>query len=213
MQIDEFIRRDSLASHAYLVRGTSDVLYEAALRALLERAGKAGLADVWSTRTESFGIDEARELASFALLKPLHERKYLLVAAHSMTTEAQSALLKVVEDAPGHSVFFFIVEPGVPLLDTLQSRCVVVAVERDDNRELGTTFMSQSLAERLRRAEAFSTVSDREGARALVRSLLALADERSYTALQLRDLLEADRMLSLTGSSPKSVIGHLALTL
>lgn len=210
------ILNGSTLAHAYLVW---DPDLEAArhLEEYLDEHGlaKRGSADVLQSSYDSLGIDEARSLMQFASLKPLGARKYLIITASQITTEAQSALLKSVEEGVGKSVFFFIVRPGVAVLDTLQSRCVVIKTSEDNEQagDLGKEFLMLDYKERLARAEKFGKDSDREGARALVRSLLVLSTEKKFEKEKLRDLLEANQYLQLSGSSPKGVIGHLALVL
>lgn len=203
------------STHAYLIRGGVGVTEH--VLSLLEKKGVIvkGNPDCLMQTFEVFSVDDARALASFAALKPIGKFKYLLVQAQSMTSEAQSALLKVVEEGSGHSMFFFVIPTGVPVLSTLLSRCVVVRDGHADAGEqsLGEKFLSLSYKERLLRAETFGKDSDREGARLLVRSLLRIASSKTFDTKKLRDLLEADQYLQLSGSSPKGVIGHLALVL
>lgn len=213
MPAADFIRKGVLTAHAYLVFGDTDALYEPCRLAIEARAGAPGLADVYTEHTDAFGVAEARALAAFASFKPVSGTKYLLVVAKTITPEAQSALLKVVEDAPGDSVFFFVVEYGSPILETMRSRCVLLPSDANHDTTRGTEFLALTVPERLKAAEAFGTSQDRDGARALVRSLLARATTSGFNATQLKDLLDAERFLALSGSSPKSVIGHLALTL
>lgn len=199
---------------AYLIRGGA-ASRTALIAALEERSvSMRGNPDVLAQEFETFSIDDARALAAFASLRPLGERKIILVSAQGMTREAQNALLKVVEEGSGHSIFFFIIPAGVPVLPTLLSRCTVVqALPSDRETERGEAFLRLGYADRLKAAEAFAKTQDREGARMLVRSLLALADEKKFGRELLRDLMDADRYLQLTGSSSKAVIGHLALVL
>lgn len=213
MQVADFIREGVLTAHAYLVFGDTGALYESCRSAVEARAGTSGLADVYTEHTDSLGVTEARALAAFASFKPVSGTKYLLVVAKTITLEAQSALLKVVEDAPGHSVFFFVVEYGAPILETMRSRCVVLPGDGKHDTVRGTEFLELTIPERLKIAEALGTSQDRDGARALVRSLLALATDGRFSRTQLEDLLDAERFLALSGSSPKSIVGHLALTL
>lgn len=202
------------STHAYVVRSTQDVRDTVQDFLISEKKIDTGSPDLYSIAYETLGIDDARQIAQYASLRPLGEKKFILVYAARLTTEAQSALLKVLEEGSGHSVFFFIVPPGVPLLETLLSRCVVVREHsKEDHTALGKEFLKLSYAERLKKAEKFGKESDREGARTLVRSLLALASDKKFTQEKLRDLLDADRYLQLSGSSPKGVIGHLALVL
>lgn len=215
MDFIQYIRTGSDLGHAYLTRAPAEETYALAKAALEERVGRTRNADVCSRIFNEMGIDDARAVAEFAFLKPLGERKYILLSFKNASIEAQHALLKVVEDGSGKSSFFFVVEPGTMLLPTLISRCVVLALQGGFERDVARAqeFLSLSYAERLGRAEAFAKEHDREGARSLVRSLLAWADGSRVSARTLRDLLEADHALQLSGSSPKSVIGHLALTL
>jgi len=213
-------------AHAYLIR-TNDGDFDTLLKNHIEEhvLGGQGSADMFAVRYESLSVDEARTLANYASLKPLGEKKYIIISVKQMTSEAQNALLKIVEDGAGHSVFFFVLAPGVPVLPTLLSRCVVLKSGTDEKSEqenIGKEFLSLSYKERLLVAEKFGKDSDRHGARSLVRSLLSLAGNCGRrtsaisgggTARVLRDLLDADRYLQLSGSSPKAVIGHLALTL
>lgn len=199
---------------AYLIRGGTGA--RDTLIAALEERGVSlrGDPDALAQEFETFSIDDARALAAFASLKPLGERKILIVSAQTMTREAQNALLKIVEEGSGHSVFFFIIPTGVPVLPTLLSRCTAVRTLPDTrDTEHGEAFLRLGYAERIKAAEKFAKDHDREGARALVRSLLALADEKKFDAQKLRDVLEANQFLQLSGSSPKSIIGHLALVL
>lgn len=198
---------------AYLIRGGAGAR-EALIAALEERGvSMRGNPDVLVREANALSIDDVRALADFASLRPMGERKYVLISAQTMTREAQNALLKITEEGSGHSIFFFIIPTGVPVLPTLLSRCTSVkgraAEERDIER--GEAFLCLGYAERLKAAEKFAKDRDREGARMLVRSLLALADKKKLDKKKLRDILEADRFLQLSGSSPKAIIGHLAL--
>jgi len=217
MGIIGYLRNTKQLAHAYLIRTENDTFLEN-LKAYVEGSvlKEKGSPDLFIAEYESLGVDEARALTNYASLKPVSgAHKYMIIRASRMTSEAQSALLKVIEEGVGHSVFFFIVKPGVSVLPTLLSRFVGL---KDDAAgasamELGREFLSLSYKDRLARAEKFGKDSDREGARELVRSLLALAGKQAFEKGKLRDLLEADRFLQLSGSSPKGVIGHLALAL
>jgi DNA polymerase III delta prime subunit len=155
-----------------------------------------------------------RGITDFASFAPLGDRKYILMQVQSATAEAQTALLKSMEEGTGRSIFFFIIPAGTFVLPTLASRCVILKLTADSPQPTaGKEFLELSYKERLAMAEKFGKDHDREGARLLVRSLLSVADQKKFDAKKLRDLLDADRYLSSSGSSPKSVIGHLALVL
>lgn len=218
----DHIQKTKDLAHAYLVRGDAHTI-QIRLIEVLEGRGIAtkGDPDFYAATFESLAVDDVRAIADYASLAPLSGRKYIVLAAGSATPEAQTALLKIVEEGTGRSVFFIIVPAGAAVLPTLESRCVVLKIQDESNNtKEGKEFLGLSYADRLAVAEKFAKNHDREGARALVRSLLALAAEprgdiSRFEVLPqvLRDLLDADRYLALSGSSPKSVIGHLALTL
>jgi hypothetical protein len=207
-------------THAYLIRG-GDATVQGVLEGLTARGiVTRGNPDCYAVSFESLGVDDVRTITDYASLAPLGERKYIIIEAKSATPEAQTALLKVVEEGTGRSAFFFIIEPGAFVLPTLASRCVTLSAKGGSasGGKSAEEFLKLSYKDRLAVAEKFTKDHDREGARNLVRSLLALAGQadaprRNLGAKALRDLLDADRYLASSGSSPKSVIGHLALTL
>jgi len=216
MDILQHIRDSKNLSHAYILR-TTNTSFPTELKSYIAEhlLKQQGSPDIYSVQYETLSVDEARALTQYASLRPLSGKKYILIAAQQITPEAQNALLKVVEEGSGHSTFFFVVGSGVAILPTLMSRCVVLKDDtiESDGEQLGKEFLQLTYKERLARAEKFGKDSDREGARALVRSLLALSDKKKFDKKKLRDLLEADQYLKLSGSSPKGVIGHLSLIL
>lgn len=212
MDAYEHIQKAETLAHAYLVRGGSmgGVIKALEARGVVTR----GNPDFYAVTSESLVVDDVRAIAAFASLAPLADAKYVSIDTKSATEEAQNALLKIFEEGTGHSHFFLVIEPGARVLPTLISRCVVLHSElRTQNSELAQDFLALSYKDRLLLSEKFAKNHDREGARQLVRSLLAIADEQKFDATILRDLLDADKYLALSGSSPKGVIGHLALVL
>ena len=94
-------------AHAYLIYGGGTTFARIKTFAQ-EKAGGAESSDALCFSYDAFGVDEARELSLFASLKPLGDRKCIVISFKASTTEAQNALLKVVEEGVGHSVFFFV---------------------------------------------------------------------------------------------------------
>lgn len=108
---------------AYLVRGGGD-----ALSALVERLEKGGLIertspDLFARTYRSFGVDDAADVRSRARSRPVDaERRVFVLATPSMTTEAQNALLKTLEEPSADAVFFLLVPSPEMLLSTVRSR-------------------------------------------------------------------------------------------
>ncbi|MES2014298.1 MAG: hypothetical protein V4437_00595 [Patescibacteria group bacterium] len=224
MKVSELAHTKEL-HHAYLVvgnagKGAAEVL------AMLETRGvkTAGNADVLALSFTELSVDNAREISSYASLKSLGGSKYLVVTFSRATNEAQNALLKVVEEAPGGTVFFFSIDSIGHVLPTLQSRAVAVLVSdsnmtRSLNDETGEVkeFLSAGFEERLKMVEKMtayiSKSQDRAPVRAFVKGLLTRVHENGASPQALRDLLDAEKFLRQQGSSVKSVLGHLAVSL
>jgi hypothetical protein len=208
--------------HAYVVSGSLEGGRESIMAMLETRGVKThGNPDVLLLSFPELLVDNVRDtLLSFASLKPVGERKYLVVSFSRANEQSQNALLKAVEEGIGSTVFFFCVEPATRILPTLRSRCVVLsagAAAAPAENEDAAVFFKESYEKRLARVEKMagyiSKTQDRAPVRSFVGGLLALAHERHAPARTLRDLLDADRYLRLQGSSPKSILGHLAVSL
>lgn len=70
------------------------------------------------------GVDDARELRSQIMLQPLGRyRVFVIDECHMLSTAAQNALLKTLEEPPAHVVFILATTDPQKLLDTIRSRC------------------------------------------------------------------------------------------
>lgn len=120
--------------HAYAVEGARDVA-EAQILNFLEEVMKfstAGNPDFHSIKIDVLGVEEARRITEMQSRRALSEdapRKVFVIAFSSSTTEAQNALLKVVEEPSAQTNFFFIVPTLGILIPTLRSRLCVVRSE------------------------------------------------------------------------------------
>lgn len=211
--------------HAYIVVGNAGKGVPEVLAMLETRGVKTlGNPDVLTLSFVELSIDDARALASFASLKALGEEKYIVVSWSRATTEAQNALLKVVEEAPGNTVFFFSVDALGHTIATLQSRSTEVFVSdgemiSHDSKVAKdvTDFLRASFEERLKKVDVTATAvtktQDRTYARAFVRELLTRVHETGASPQVLRDLLDAERYMRVQGGSVKAILGHLAVTL
>src|ERR671937_2406624 len=71
------------------------------------------------------GIDEVRELRDAARYRPARDRYkiYILDEAHQITDAAFNALLKTLEEPPGHVVFMMASTQPEDIPQTIRSRC------------------------------------------------------------------------------------------
>lgn len=75
----------------------------------------------------SFGIDDVRSLTLRAHLLPAEATYQLLVVRlEAITSEAQQALLKLIEEPPAATRFLFSLRPAIKLLPTVLSRVVIL---------------------------------------------------------------------------------------
>lgn len=126
----------ALVGNTHLVAGSSEMI--PAVLSLLEGEGikTRGNADVYVRVYQSFGVDEARELRERASSRALSGRRVFIVATPGMTTEAQNALLKTLEEPSGDAHFFLIVPSPHTLLSTLRSRAQVLFLEANTGESI-----------------------------------------------------------------------------
>jgi len=116
--------------------------------------------DYWQKDTDTFGIDESRELKDRHLNKALDQRgiKVFAVRTKFITNEAQNALLKILEDPQPNSFFFFILPSSENILPTLMSRFMPIKrMAGNEKQEKSTAvpfemdyFLSLSIPARIR---------------------------------------------------------------
>ena len=72
------------------------------------------------------GIDDIRDLREKVNFPPAEGRYkiYIIDEVHMLTTEAFNALLKTLEEPPGHVVFILATTEPNKLLPTILSRCM-----------------------------------------------------------------------------------------
>lgn len=209
--------------HAYLIVGGVDSSRTGVV-SLLEKRGvqTIGNPDVQVHAFSELLIDDVRDtLLPFAGLKPLRDRKYLIVSYSRANDASQNALLKAVEESLGNTTFFFCVDSPGHMIQTLRSRCVQVSIgaqdEKDSESEQAETFLKASYQDRLGMVEKMTSyitkTQDRVPVRAFVRTLLTVMHGRNASAGALRDVMDAEKYMRMQGSSPKSVLSHLAVTL
>lgn len=212
--------------HAYLVEGERAVLLPEILEYLVsEKLTEKNSPDLHVLEFDSFGIDDAHALRAEQSMHGVGGgKKFFIVAFNTMTSEAQNALLKTLEEPTEHTHFILITRNKETLIATVRSRVQLVH-EKGKPREskIGEEFISADIPERLLRIEKFTKVKadEKSEAKDAARDFLAhletalharfLADTR-YAA-SLEDVITAKRYLSDRSPSVKMLLEHLALTI
>lgn len=77
------------------------------------------------------GIDTIRDIRRQSGFRPLEgtSRAFLLDECHQLSSDAQNALLKALEDTPPHVFYFLCTTNPLKLLDTIKGRCVQFQVK------------------------------------------------------------------------------------
>ena len=79
---------------------------------------------------KTLGVQAVREqLVDDVIVKPYQSafKVYIVPEAEKMTTEAQNAILKTLEEPPSYAVILLLVTRADALLPTIRSRCVTLS--------------------------------------------------------------------------------------
>lgn len=89
------------------------------------------------TPENSIGIEKIREIISAISLKPYQSPKKIVIIkdAQKLTTEAQNAFLKTLEEPPPNTIIILLVENPDQLLPTILSRCEVLPIKNEVSKK------------------------------------------------------------------------------
>lgn len=169
--------------------------------------------DYIELETEVFGIDEARSLSEWSIKRPIcGDLKVAVISVPHLTSEAQNALLKTLEEPPAGTYFFFILPSSSGLLLTLRSRVHLYYVRGNSEKQIhAKKFLQASIAERLAEIKNLAKNEDKNPMRELVKEL-EVCIPRTETKM-LKRVLQAKRFIGERGSSPKMILEWLAVSI
>jgi DNA polymerase III delta prime subunit len=167
-------------------------------------------------RSEIIGIDEIRELSAEAHRRPREgfTEKHIYLIGLKITSEAQQAALKILEEPPVGVTITLVLPSGTPLFDTVLSRVIVSQLDEASKDEVLTDWLSLSVAERLIEIEQRIKKQDTVWMNSIKSALQKHVS--SSTSMSGEILKEVDFALShlLTrGASNKMLFEHIALAL
>src|SRR5581483_8881950 len=150
------------------------------------------------------GIDEIRELREAARYRPARDRFkiYILDEAHQITDAAFNALLKTLEEPPGHVVFMMATTQPEDIPQTIRSRCQHFSFR---------AVKFEQILDQLRALSTRENIQADEDALAL---LAEAGDGSMRDALSILDQaiascdgrLTADAIRQLVGAAPSGVL-------
>ena len=176
--------------------------------------------------SETFGIDDSRYLKDWASGKPLlGEIKAALVITNAITSEAQNALLKVLEEPPIGTYIFINLQNLNNILPTFLSRVRVLNSDPEATLDPGkeaSKFLHSDINERFSMVR--SLAFKKEG-KTILKNLIKDLEEVAYKNFpakmnskenmgkNMKAILTAKIFSTARGSSPKMLTEWLASVL
>lgn len=145
------------------------------------------------------GIETARNIRKIVPIKPMYgtARVWVLDEAHSLSSEAQKAFMKVLEEAPEWAYFFFCTTDPEKLIAPIKGRCQIITTNKIDD-----AAMHDLLERAMQEAYPGQTISEK-----LMDPLLECADGSARKLLQtlesIMQLEPADRLVSIYSADTK----------
>jgi DNA polymerase III delta prime subunit len=212
--------------HAYFLEGETNLLREVSDDVRAREHIKANDPDFLERAYEKFGVEEAAELKTLASFRSAGAKSFFIIAISSITTEAQQALLKLLEE-PRAGLTLVLVVPHGTLLPTLRSRMLAYpeklkfTAQKVSESQVLTFLKAPNKA---RSVIITELLKDDEGTRERVRAFLNGLEVELHAKLleshgkkEFREALEdVACMRSYAGDrSPsfKMLLEHLALAL
>src|SRR5437667_2602991 len=153
------------------------------------------------------GIDEIRELREAARYRPARDRFkiYILDEAHQITDAAFNALLKTLEEPPGHVVFMLATTQPEHIPQTIRSRCQHFSFRAVRFEEILGQLKDLVARENLEADEdALALVA--EGGDGSIRDALSILDQAIASS---SGRLSLDEVRPLVGAAPSGVVEQI----
>lgn len=114
-------------------------------------------------RPNSFHVDKVRDIIEDVYVRPNEAdyKVYILGNCHCMNSNAQNALLKVLEEPPSYAIFLLTATNKASLLPTVLSRSVVISLD-GISAKMGADYICQRHDD-IDYTDAFNAVSARNG--------------------------------------------------
>lgn len=165
---------------------------------------------------DQIGIDEIRALILESHRKPskADTGKQIVISANKISSEAQQAALKILEEPPASVKITLVLPIGIQLLSTVLSRVQVQTIQSVDESTSFEDWKRASYADRLSFIDGKIKTKDLEWMQSFKNSLQQhLLKPQGYSSLILKQLEFVVTEFLTRGASNKMLLEHLALSL
>lgn len=131
--------------HAYLI----EAIYDDVCSEIKEFWGRGKNFELIEIRADSFKIEDARNLKSYASEKSFLSKRIFLIGVNSILLDAQNSLLKIFEEPMPDTHFFMVVPDAHALLKTLLSRFYFIPARQDLAGEDAEKFIALPAKDRI----------------------------------------------------------------
>ena len=157
------------------------------------------------------GIDEIRELRDAARYRPARDRFkiYILDEAHQITDAAFNALLKTLEEPPGHVIFMLATTQPEDIPQTIRSRCQHFSfrsVKFEDILGQLRDIVSQEQSAGVRVVDNDALALIAEAGDGSIRDALSILDQAIASS---SGELTADVVRNLVGAAPAAILENV----
>ena len=165
---------------------------------------------------KAVGIAQVRDFQKKIYLKPYKSEKKAVVlnAQSGITTEAQNALLKVLEEPPVNTIIIILAGSIESMLPTIMSRCKIISLGGKNKtdfelyKKIILSMNEKGTGERLKLAETYS--KDKETALQFLEGMILASESLLRENPQL---LKAAQLLQKTYSGVKNTNANLRLAM
>lgn len=123
--LSEMLKNPKTSPHSFLLHGPTGCGKTTIGRIIASSLGAKGM-DIREIDSADFrGIDTVREIRKQCQYHPMESKcqAWIIDECQKMTSDAQSALLKILEDTPSHVYFILCTTDPQKLLGTIKGRC------------------------------------------------------------------------------------------
>lgn len=172
--------------------------------------------DFFARSYKTYGIEEARELMSRVFSRAVQgSRRVFVIVADTITTEAQNALLKTLEEPPGEALFILVVRNPAALLPTVRSRAQTLDLGLEHERSAVDVplFLKAAPAKRLEMLKPLleKDEDDKRDIGAVLQFLCALENALRQKPASLKALYRARKYATDRGALLKPLLEQAAL--